>query len=92
MLANNFLPVHNIVVFVILCVHVLVATVCLRHIRYLNFAMHSFNPLRQTCSFINKTYCIHWNNDGGNANMVYSVFTKPINIIKILFSILLFQV
>ena len=51
MLANNFLPVHSNVVFVILCMQILVATVCLRHISYLNVTMQLFYPLRQTCMF-----------------------------------------
>ena len=50
-LDNYFLPVHNNVVFVILCVHVLIATVCLRHISHLNVAMQLFIPLRKICMF-----------------------------------------
>ena len=50
-LENNVLPVHSNVVFVIICVHVLIAIVCLRHINHLNVAMQLFIPLCKTCMF-----------------------------------------
>ena len=50
-LVSNFLPVHSNVVFVILCVHVQIAILCLRHISHLNVAMQLLIPLCKTCMF-----------------------------------------
>ena len=71
MLANNFLPVHTNVVFVIRCMQ-LASCDCLLQCNY------SLIYVNHVC-FINNMSCFNWNNDSINANLLYGVFTNQNN-------------
>ena len=73
MLANNFLSVHNDVVFVILCVHV--ATCDRMSAAYYSSECHNATNLSSTSNiFINNKCCFNWNNDRGNVNMLQYIY------------------